>query len=167
MSFSPADPSVVAYGQVREVSPQADPVTRTFLVRVGLQDPPEAMRLGSTVTGTMELTSTVIVAIPAGALTQSGRSPAVWIVDPATSTVSLRPVDVLRFDPGRVIISQGLEPDDTIVSGGIQALHPGQKVAPLTTQPEKTVGRRAAKTRFTREFLLLARLTKKGIARSG
>lgn len=159
-----ADPSVVAYGRVREVAPQADPVTRTFLVRVGLQNPPDAMRLGSTVTGTMELTSTVIVAIPASALTQSGRSPAVWIVDPDTSTVSLRAVDVLRFDPGRVIISQGLEPADTIVSGGIQALHPGQKVAPLATQPEKALGRRAAKARFTREVRLLAPYEKRDSA---
>ena len=45
------DPSVVARGRVREVAPQADPVTRTFEVKVGLTDPPAAMRLGATVTG--------------------------------------------------------------------------------------------------------------------
>ena len=49
------DPKVTAVGRVREVSPQADPVTRTFEVRVGLTDPPEAMRLGSTVVGRMKL----------------------------------------------------------------------------------------------------------------
>ncbi len=48
------DPGVKALGRVREVSPQADPVTRTFAVRVGLTDPPELMRLGATVTGTMK-----------------------------------------------------------------------------------------------------------------
>ncbi|WP_248313235.1 efflux RND transporter periplasmic adaptor subunit [Bosea sp. F3-2] len=127
-------PSVTAYGTVREVAPQADPVTRTFAVRVGLQNPPEAMRLGSTVVGTIELTTAAIVAIPASALTQQGRSPAVWIVDPAKSTVALRSVDVLRFDPGKVILSQGLEPGETIVSAGIQALHPGQRVRPLPEQ---------------------------------
>jgi len=124
-------PGVTAYGMVREVAPQADPVTRTFTVRVGLQNPPEAMRLGSTVVGTIELTTAAIVSIPASALTQQGRSPAVWIVDPARSTVSLRSVDVLRFDPGKVILSQGLEPGETIVSAGIQALHPGQRVRAL------------------------------------
>ncbi len=125
---------VSVYGAVREVAPQADPVTRTFEVRVGLQDPPVAMRLGSTVVGTIEMTTAAIVAIPASALTQQGRSPAVWVVDPAKSTVSLRSVDVLRFDPGKVILSQGLEPGETIVTAGIQALHPGQRV---TRQPEQ------------------------------
>ena len=48
-----ADPNVVAHGRVREVAPQADPVTRTFEVRVGLTDPPPAMLLGATVNGTV------------------------------------------------------------------------------------------------------------------
>jgi multidrug efflux pump subunit AcrA (membrane-fusion protein) len=46
-----SDPAVTAAGRVREVSPQANPVTRTFEVKVGLTDPPAAMRLGATVTG--------------------------------------------------------------------------------------------------------------------
>ena len=124
------DRSVVAVGRVREVAAQADPVTRTFQVRVSLQDPPEAMRLGSTVIGTIELLSPAVIAVPASALTQAGPSPAIWIVDPATSTVSLRNVDILRFDSDRVIVSQGLDPDDVVVTGGVQALHPGQRVAP-------------------------------------
>ena len=45
------DPAVTATGRVREVAPQADPVTRTFEVKVGLTDPPAAMRLGATVVG--------------------------------------------------------------------------------------------------------------------
>ena len=48
------DPSVIALGRVREVAPQANPVTRTFEVKVGLTDPPVAMRLGATVTGRMQ-----------------------------------------------------------------------------------------------------------------
>ena len=48
------DPSVTARGRVREVAPQANPVTRTFEVKVGLTDPSAAMRLGATVTGRME-----------------------------------------------------------------------------------------------------------------
>lgn len=123
--------AVTAYGSVREVAPQADPVTRTFAVRVGLQDPPEAMRLGSTVVGRIELATAAIISIPASALTQQGRSPAVWVVDPAKSTVSLRDIDVLRFDADTVILSQGLAPGETIVSAGIQALHPGQRIRPL------------------------------------
>ena len=45
------DPTVTAEGRIREVAAQADPVTRTFEVKVGLTDPPPAMRLGATVTG--------------------------------------------------------------------------------------------------------------------
>ena len=52
------DPAVKATGRVREVSPQADPVTRTFEVKVGLSDAPAAMRLGSTVVGRMQLDAT-------------------------------------------------------------------------------------------------------------
>ena len=122
---------VTAFGRVREVSPQADPVTRTFSIKVGLEDPPEVMRLGSTVIGTLELSSAAIISIPASALVQRGDSPAVWVVDIGESTVSLRDVDVLRFDPGRVILAQGLQPGDVIVSAGVQALHPGQRVRPV------------------------------------
>lgn len=140
-------PTVTAYGTVREVAPQADPVTRTFEVRVALQNPPEAMRLGSTVVGRVELTTAAIVSIPASALTQQGRTPAVWIVDPAKSTVSLRDVDVLRFDPATVVLSQGLEPGETIVSAGIQALHPGQRVEPLPGTRTAAGQQAAASTR--------------------
>ena len=45
------DATVKAIGRVREISPQADSATRTFQVKVGIADPPEGMRLGSTVTG--------------------------------------------------------------------------------------------------------------------
>lgn len=128
-------PAVSALGRVREIAPQADPVTRTFQVRIGLQNPPEAMRLGSTVIGTLELTSAAIISIPASALTQQELSPAVWVVDPETSTVSLRNIDILRFDPGQIIISQGLGPGEIIVTGGIQALHVGQRVRPLPPAP--------------------------------
>ena len=122
------DPSVMATGRVREVAPQADPVTRTFQVKVGLSDPPETMRLGATVTGSVKLASEPVIAIPASALTELNRQPAVWIVDPKGLTVSLRNVELLRHDPGTVVIAQGLDTGDIVVTAGIQALHPGQKV---------------------------------------
>ncbi|MCU0670714.1 MAG: efflux transporter periplasmic adaptor subunit, partial [Myxococcota bacterium] len=78
-----SDAQVRANGRVREVSPQADPVTRTFEVRVGLTDPPESMRLGTTVNGTIHLGAKPGIAIPASALTSANGAPAVWIVDAA------------------------------------------------------------------------------------
>ena len=125
------DPRITAHGKVREVSPEADPVTRTFKVRIALVDPAAEMRLGSTVNGRLELASKEIIAIPASALVQSGPFPAVWVIDPATSTVSPRIIEILRFDAGCVSVSDGLEPKDVVVSGGVQALHPGQRVEQL------------------------------------
>ena len=84
------DPKVTTTGRVREVAPQADPVTRTFAVKVGLNDPPSAMRLGATVTGRMEGDSVPVINIPATALTKINSQPAVWVVDPSNQN---------RFDP--------------------------------------------------------------------
>jgi RND family efflux transporter MFP subunit len=122
------DPGVTASGRVREVAPQADPVTRTFEVRVGLANPPVAMRLGATVAGRITLASEAILDVPATALVTSNQQPTVWVVDPVTSTVSLRPIDVLRFDPDAVVVAKGLAPGDVVVTAGVQALYPGQKV---------------------------------------
>jgi len=122
------DPGVVASGRVREVAAQADPATRTFEVKVGLNEPPEAMRLGATVTGSVKLASEPVIAIPASSLTELNRQPAVWIVDPKQLTVSMRNVELLRHDPGTVVIADGLETGDIVVTAGVQALHPGQKV---------------------------------------
>jgi membrane fusion protein, multidrug efflux system len=121
-------PSVRAVGRVRQVDPQADPITRTFRVRVSIADPPAAMRLGATVVGRMQMDSTPVISIPATALTEFERQPSVWVVDKSNLTVSMRKVGVARFDQGTVEISDGLDTGDVVVTAGIQALHPGQKV---------------------------------------
>jgi len=122
------DPRVTATGRVREVAPQADSATRTFQVKVSITKPPEAMRLGATVTGQIKLSAPPGVEVPASALTEANGHPAVWIVDPQSNTVSLRDVDVLRYDPSSVVISHGLDTGDIVVTAGVQTLHPGQKV---------------------------------------
>jgi RND family efflux transporter MFP subunit len=122
------DPKVSAQGRVREVAPRADPVTGTFRVRVGLIDPPAAMRLGSTVTGHMRVERASSIEIPGSALVRSGAQAAVWVVDPKTKTVSLRAIDVASHDASRVAVAAGLEAGDVVVTAGVQALHPGQKV---------------------------------------
>ena len=125
------DTSVTAKGRVRQVDPQADPVTRTFKVRVAVNDPPAAMRLGATVTGRMEVDQDHGISLPASALTAADKNPAVWVVDPESLTVALKPVEILRFDPGTVVLSGGLYGGEIVVTAGVQALHPGQKVRPL------------------------------------
>lgn len=129
------DPAVTAKGRIRQIAAQADPITRTFEVKVGLTDPPAAMRLGATVNGRVETGSGPVIDIPATALTRINRQPAVWIVDPSTNVVSARNVDILRFDQADVIISQGLDAGEIIVTAGVQALHSGQKVRVLGAAP--------------------------------
>ncbi len=128
------DPMVRATGRVREVAPQADAATRTFQVKVGITDPPEAMRLGSTVTGSIKLSAPPGMEVPASALTEATGRPAVWVVDPHSKAVSLRTVDVLRYDAARVVISHGLERGDVVVTAGVQVLRPDQTVRLLEAE---------------------------------
>jgi RND family efflux transporter MFP subunit len=123
-----SDATVSAKGRVREVAPRADPVTGTFRVRVGLIDPPPGLRLGSTVTGSMRVQRSTDIEIPGSALVRSGAQTAVWIVDPKTGTVSLRPITIASHDVDRIAIADGLEAGDVVVTAGVQALHPGQRV---------------------------------------
>jgi RND family efflux transporter MFP subunit len=129
------DPSVVAQGRVREVAPQANPTTRTFEVKVGLTAPPPTMRLGATVTGRMETEAQATIEIPASALTKFNQQPAVWVVDPTSRAVAIRNVDVLRYGQATVSLSGGLDTGETIVTAGVQALHPGQAVRLLGSGP--------------------------------
>jgi RND family efflux transporter MFP subunit len=129
------DPAVTATGRVREVAPEADPVTRTFMVRVGLDDPPEAMRLGATVTGRLRMDAQPVLEIPASALTRIDQKPAVWVVDANSNAVALRTVEVVRFDPAKVTVAGGLDVGEVVVTAGVQALHPGQVVRLLGSRP--------------------------------
>ncbi len=128
------DPAVTAKGRVREVSPRADPVTGTFAVRVGLIDPPAAMRLGTTVTGRMPVGAPQGIEVPASALVRAEGRLAVWVVDPQALTVSMRTIEVRASDPAKVQVAAGLSPGDIVVVAGVQALRPGQKVRLLGKQ---------------------------------
>ena len=125
------DRNVRAVGRVREVAPQADAATRTYQVKVGIADPPDAMRLGATVTASIQLSAPPGVEVPASALTEVDGPPAVWVVDPQSQSVSLRNVEVLRHDPATVVISEGLETGEVVVTAGAQTLRPGQKIRRL------------------------------------
>ncbi len=122
------DSSVRTTGRVRELAPQADPVTRSFRVKVGLTEKPEAMRLGATVVGRTNMRETAGIELPATALTMAENKPALWVVDPKSMEVSLRPVELLRQTSSSIIVSQGLEGGELVVTAGVHALRPGQKV---------------------------------------
>ncbi|MGA8392225.1 MAG: efflux RND transporter periplasmic adaptor subunit [Burkholderiaceae bacterium] len=122
------NPKVTAVGRVREVAPRADPVTGTFAVRVRLINPPAAMRLGSTVTGRIRLDAQPGIALPSAALMRADGRTAVWVVDPKAGTVSLRNIAVSAADATSVQVASGLSVGDVVVTAGVQALRPGQKV---------------------------------------
>lgn len=122
------DPSIRTTGHVREVSPQADPVTRSYQVKIALLQPPVAMRLGATVTGQARMTEQPGIDLPATALTTEAGKPAVWVFDPKTHEVSLRAIMIARADSNDIIVSKGLSVGERVVTAGVHALRPGQKV---------------------------------------
>jgi RND family efflux transporter MFP subunit len=99
------DPAIVATGHVREVAPQADAATGTYVVKVALDNPPDAMRLGATIVGQVRIQSEPVIQIPGTALTQSEGKPAVWVVDLKEKTVSLVPVTVGHYDTSSAMVS--------------------------------------------------------------
>jgi RND family efflux transporter MFP subunit len=129
-----SDPKVTTTGTVREVAPRADPVTGTFRIRVRLNNPPPAMRLGATVTGRMKLATAANIEVPPSAIIRSDRQAAVWVVDPKTGLVAARNIEVRSSDPVRVEVASGLNAGDIVVTAGVQALRAGQKVRLLETK---------------------------------
>jgi RND family efflux transporter MFP subunit len=123
-----SNPEIETAGKVRYVSPQADPATRTYTVRVSLPDAPPEMRLGANVVGTVTLDQGQTVSIPGSALFQKDGKPAVWLVE-KDKTVQLKPITVQRYQGDSVVVGDGLAQGDVVVTAGVQKLLPGQKVA--------------------------------------
>ena len=123
-----SSPSISADGIVREVSPVADPATRTYQVKVALDKPPFAMRFGASVMGRLKATTAPVVVLPGSALYDKAGKPAVWVYAAESSTVALKPVTVSRFETDRVVISDGLAKGEIVVTAGVNRLREGQKV---------------------------------------
>jgi len=123
-----SNPEVETFGELREISPVADPKTRTFQVKVALGKPPPAMRFGSSVRGRLRETTAPVVVLPGSALSDKGGKPAVWVFDEANSEVKLTPISVSRFEKDRVVVGDGLTKGQIIVTAGVNRLREGQKV---------------------------------------
>ena len=123
-----SNPEVVAEGVVREISPVADPATRTFQVKVTLRSPPPQMRFGSSVVGRLKATTAPVFVLPGAALFDKGGKPAVWVVDQQAGTVTLRPIVLVRFESDRIVVSDGLKKGEVVVTAGVNRLREGQKV---------------------------------------
>jgi RND family efflux transporter MFP subunit len=123
-----SDRNITAVGRVREVSPTIDPKNSTVRVKIAIENPPAAMMLGSAVAGTARWKPVNQIVLPWSALMARGSVPAVWVVEPRTSTVSLKPVTVDSYQSRTVFIKGGLQPGERVVVDGGKLLSPGQYV---------------------------------------
>jgi membrane fusion protein, multidrug efflux system len=117
-------------GTVREVGASADPVTRTYAVKVALPAD-AALPLGATVYVTpraLSAAGTPVIKLPTSALRQDGQASAVWVLDPASMTVRSQTVLIATADGNEAVIASGLQPGMRVVSAGVHVLSPGQKV---------------------------------------
>jgi len=122
-----SNPDIRTEGRVRYISPQADPTTRTYTVRVSLPGAPPQMRLGANVTGSVTLNQGSSITIPGTALFQKEGQPAVWLVE-KDGTVQLKQITIDRYQGDLVVVGDGLAQGNVVVTGGVQKLLPGQKV---------------------------------------
>jgi RND family efflux transporter MFP subunit len=129
------NPNLKTTGRIREVASKPDAATRTFPVKIALDDPPEEMRLGATVNGGMTLSSPPVIELPGTALMKADGKPAVWVVDPDKKAVALRNIGVMRYEPNSVIVAEGLRDGEIVVTAGVHVLRPGQKVRLLGGSP--------------------------------
>lgn len=124
-----ADPGTHYRGQVRELAPSADPVTRTYTAKVTVLDAGPSLQLGMTANvrfarGTLE----GALRLPATALFKKGEQPAVWVVDSASSQVRLRPVTVGSYYDDHISVTGGLQAGEVVVRAGVHKLFDGEKV---------------------------------------
>ena len=121
-------------GVVREVSASADPVTRTFQVKVALTGNQTAPALGATVNVSSAALSGAgslgkkVIKLPTSALRQEGQGTAVWVLDPASMTLSSQGVQIASADGNEAVVAAGLVSGMQVVSAGVHVLSSGQKV---------------------------------------
>lgn len=125
------NPAIKTVGHVREISPQANPSTRTYPVKVSLDSLPSGMFLGSTIVGRVKLQAGTQLEVPSSALMMRESQPAVWVIDPNTHTVQKRQVEVARYHQNAVVIASGLASGERVVTAGAHSLHQGQQVTLL------------------------------------
>ena len=121
-------PTIETQAKLREVAPQAEGSTRTRRVKLTLIDPPQAFRLGSTVTATRVTKVAPTIELPMSALLEKNGADKVWIVDPQTSSVSTKEIKVTAKGAATFIVAEGLEAGMRVVTAGVHSLSEGQKV---------------------------------------
>jgi membrane fusion protein, multidrug efflux system len=130
-----SDPGQRHAVRLRELSPSADPMTRTYPARFSIAEPPPFIGLGMTATLTFERPDAQSVAeVPLSAIFQRGTQPAVWVVDKENGTVALRAVTIARWRNETAAIASGVKDGELIATAGVHKLEAGQKVKAMPAQ---------------------------------
>lgn len=118
-------------GHIRELSPAADPQSRTFAARVAFEDEKVPAELGQSARVYVHANGEVPLSVPLSALTAEAGRAYVWVVDPATSTLKRREVRTGPYTEDRVPVLEGLDGSEWVVAAGVQVLSEGQEVRPV------------------------------------
>lgn len=128
-----AEPGKSYRGRLREISPSADPITRTYIGKVTILDPGQAVQIGMTATVTIDRQAGERgQQVPLTALVARDNQTFVWVVDAPTSTVNLAPVKIGTYRGNWISIVDGLKDGDVVVTAGVHKLFPHQQVTILT-----------------------------------
>jgi RND family efflux transporter MFP subunit len=123
-----SDPGRRFAADLRELSPQADPATRTYAARFTILHADDAVALGMTATVTLaRRTEAEVARLPLSAVLNRGSGPAVYVVDDG-GALTLRPVTLASFNEDTAVIAAGLNDGDKVVTLGVQTLTAGLKV---------------------------------------
>ena len=118
-------------GRLRELSPAADPVTRTYAARIAVSEAGEEMEWGMSARVAAHANGNGSkIEVPIAALYSRGDQPQVLVVN-GESTVTPRSVKTGGIAGERVVIAEGLRPGELVVTAGAQLLRPGQRVRVL------------------------------------
>lgn len=116
-------------GLVREIAPTVDAATRTRRVRIALGRSGVEFRIGTTITASWNRSVEPRVELPVSALFEDHGSTRVWVVDPASHTVSARAVTVAGRDDRFFRVTAGLIGGERVVTAGVHSLSDGKTVA--------------------------------------
>jgi multidrug efflux system membrane fusion protein len=118
-------------GRIREISPAADPASRTYAARVSVDAPAGTLELGQSARVYLAGNGNGSLSVPLAAVQRAGNRSAVFVIDAKTSTAKLVPVQTGPFGEDRVPVKGGLSPDAWVVAAGGHLLRDGQKVLPV------------------------------------
>ncbi len=120
-------PNIAVTGRIRQIAPMADPVSRTYSVRISLLNPSPEIKLGMTASVLVADPSEAgTVCIPLAAVYQTTQTPAVWVVK--DGKIALRMIRIGEFGTDQVQVLGGLNQGELVVTAGVHKLREGQTV---------------------------------------